>query len=90
MTPVAVHYGWAAELHERRQQVPDAAYAAHPERFVRKRSTAPALPKAVWINPPKTTRGKKTRYPIVVTPSNREESTISSSKPLSGPDRALP
>jgi putative transposase len=29
-----------------------AAYAAHPERFVRGRPTPPTLPEAVWINPP--------------------------------------
>ena len=31
----------------------DAAYAAHPERFVRKPPQPPLLPHAVWINPPK-------------------------------------
>ena len=30
----------------------DAAYALHPERFVRKSPQAPQLPGAVWINPP--------------------------------------
>jgi hypothetical protein len=29
------------------------AYAAHPERFVRKPPQPPILPHAVWINPPK-------------------------------------
>jgi len=28
----------------------DAAYAAHPERFVRHPPTPPTLPKAAWIN----------------------------------------
>jgi putative transposase len=31
----------------------DAAYAAHPERFVRKPPTPPQLPAAAWINKPK-------------------------------------
>jgi hypothetical protein len=31
----------------------DAAYAAHPERFVGGRPTPPELPKEVWINQPK-------------------------------------
>ena len=31
----------------------NAAYAAHPERFVRKPPQPPALPTAVWINEPK-------------------------------------
>ena len=30
-----------------------AAYAGHPERFVGKPPTPPALPTAVWINEPK-------------------------------------
>ena len=29
-----------------------AAYAAHPERFVRRPPAPPAVPAAVWINPP--------------------------------------
>ena len=35
-----------------RQQTLDAAYAAHPERFVRGRPAPPMVPEAVWINPP--------------------------------------
>jgi putative transposase len=30
----------------------DAAYAAHPERFVNKAPTPPELPGAAWINKP--------------------------------------
>ena len=40
-------------LAEARQRVLSAAYAAHPERFVRKPPQPPMLPHAVWINPPK-------------------------------------
>ena len=36
MTPAAVHFGRAPELHATRGHVLEAAYAAHPERFVRK------------------------------------------------------
>ena len=36
MTPAAVHHGHATQLHAARAGVLDAAYAAHPERFVRK------------------------------------------------------
>ena len=32
---------------------PPAAYAAHPERFVRGQPQVLPLPEAVWINPPK-------------------------------------
>ena len=53
MTPAAVHDGRAATMRDARQQVLMAAYAAHPERFVRKPPQPPRLPHAVWINPPK-------------------------------------
>jgi len=53
MTPAAVHEGRAETMREARQQVLSTAYAAHPERFVRKPPQPPLLPHAVWINPPK-------------------------------------
>jgi putative transposase len=53
MTPEMVHRGQADQVRAARQVVLDAAYAAHPERFVRKRPEPPPLPTAVWINPPK-------------------------------------
>lgn len=53
MTPAMVHYGQAIHVHKARQQVLEAAFQAHPERFVRGLPTAPALPEAVWINKPK-------------------------------------
>ena len=37
---------------ERRQVVVDAAYQAHPERFVRSAPKLLAIPKEVWINKP--------------------------------------
>jgi putative transposase len=52
MTPAAVHYGQAQALHTERQRVLDAAYAATPERFVRRPPTPPELPTAAWINKP--------------------------------------
>ncbi len=52
LTPATVHHGRAPEVLAARQQVLQAAYAAHPERFVRKPPTPPTLPNAVWINPP--------------------------------------
>ena len=54
LTPAMVHRGQADEIVAARQQVLDAAHAAHPERFVRGRPTPPQLPVAVWINPPAT------------------------------------
>ena len=52
MTPAAVHHGHAPALHAERQRVLDAAYAATPERFVRKPPAPPKLPTAAWINKP--------------------------------------
>lgn len=57
MTPAMVHYGRAETVREQRLQVLDAAYKAHPERFVNGQPNLPALPKAVWINPPKAMDG---------------------------------
>jgi len=52
MTPAAVHYGQAQELHAKRARVLEAAHAARPERFVRGVPTPPTLPWAAWINKP--------------------------------------
>lgn len=55
MTPATVHFGLAAAVCETRQTALDAAYAAHPERFVRRPPTPLHPPKEVWINkPPKS------------------------------------
>lgn len=52
-TPADVHYGRAAAIQAQRATVLDAAYAAHPERFVRKPPAPRELPTAAWINKPK-------------------------------------
>jgi len=52
-TPADVQYGRAELVRARRADVLNAAYAAHPERFVRKPPQPPALPAAAWINEPK-------------------------------------
>jgi putative transposase len=52
-TPADVHYGRAQLVRQQRAVVLNAAYAEHPERFVRKPPEPPALPTAVWINEPK-------------------------------------
>jgi len=52
MTPAMVHHGHAAHILVHRQVVLDAAYSAHPERFVRKPPKPPELPSQVWINRP--------------------------------------
>jgi putative transposase len=52
-TPASVHLGTATLVREQRAQVLEAAYAAHPERFVNKPPVPPRLPGPAWINPPK-------------------------------------
>jgi putative transposase len=51
-TPADVHYGRAQAIREQRGVVLLDAYAKHPERFVRKIPTPPALPAVAWINKP--------------------------------------
>jgi putative transposase len=53
MAPATVHYGLAGQVTEKRQQVLQAAYDQHPERFVKGVPIPPQLPEAVWINPPR-------------------------------------
>lgn len=55
MTPAMVHYGRAERVREQRLKVLHTVYKTHPERFVNGPPRLPELPKAVWINPPKTT-----------------------------------
>jgi putative transposase len=52
MTPATVHHGRAEAVNADRARVLAAAYAATPERFVRRAPRPPALPTAAWINKP--------------------------------------
>jgi putative transposase len=52
LTPVSVHYGQAEAIRQQRQAVLAAAYAQHPQRFVRGKPIVKGAPDAVWINPP--------------------------------------
>jgi putative transposase len=54
MTPAAVHYGQAQQLHDQRARVLAEAYARNPERFVSRAPVPPTLPTAAWINKPET------------------------------------
>jgi putative transposase len=51
-TPADVHFGRAGQTQLERVRVLQAAYAAHPERFVRQIPVPPALPAPSWINKP--------------------------------------
>ncbi len=52
MTPAMVHHNQVEQIQTQRQQILQAAYQAHPERFVRGQPTLPQLPSEVWINKP--------------------------------------
>jgi putative transposase len=57
LTPATVHYGETAAVLEQRRAILAGAYAAHPERFVRRPPQPLEPPTLVWINPPKTSSG---------------------------------
>lgn len=60
LTPETVHYGRAKEVIAVRHEVLMAAYAAHPERFVRKPPQPSVLPEAAWINRPEPRTASET------------------------------
>jgi putative transposase len=68
LTPAMVHYGQVELVRTARRQVLTTAYAAHPERFVRRPPEPPAVPEAVWINPPTPTVGPGPRIHQVTGP----------------------
>ena len=75
LTPAMVHYAVATVVLDQRQRVLDAAYAAHPERFVQTPPAPPTVPHAVWINPPKEAPGQPSPSPTP-TASGREEAPV--------------
>ena len=52
LTPAVVHFGETQIVLAQRQVVLDAAYRAHPDRFVRQPPRPLTLPSEVWINKP--------------------------------------
>ena len=66
LTPAMVHYGQADDIFQKRQLVLDAAYLAHPERFVRWPPKPLSIPKEVWINKPNRHRINVTKLLIEV------------------------
>jgi putative transposase len=98
LTPAAVHYGEASRLLAARQQTLNAAYAAHPERFVKGQPMPPALPMAVWINPPQLIASSAADVAAVELVGNSERSgELSTTPPLESqkgaastdPDRSI-
>jgi putative transposase len=79
LTPATVHYRQAVQTIAARQEVLMAAYEAHPERFVRGTPRPPALPTAVWINPPGKEPGVEQ---LSVAPEQRQGSTADESQSI--------
>lgn len=52
LPPAVVHFGEAQTVLTHRQAVLNAAYQAHPDRFVRQPPKPPPLPSEAWINRP--------------------------------------
>ncbi len=65
LTPATVHFGRAGKTLAQRQQTLRAAYAAHPERFVRQPPRPAAPPEQVWINPPPKTSNTREEEPVL-------------------------
>ena len=73
MTPASVHYGLADSLQLERQSTLNAAFAAHPERFVNGPPRAPERPREAWINPPASPGDPITPGPAQPTKATAEE-----------------
>jgi putative transposase len=56
-TPHDVHYGRTEQVRAARADTLAAAYARHPQRFVRKPPQPPVIPATVWINQPQQETG---------------------------------
>lgn len=67
LTPADVHCGRAPAVIAARQQVLQQAYQRYPARFVNGVPAHPALPSAVWINPPKSAQPASTERPRQIT-----------------------
>lgn len=68
LTPSSLHHGEAEVILRTRQQTLQAAYQAHPERFVHGQPMPAKIPEAVWINPPIQTREEKKKPPEINCP----------------------
>jgi len=76
LTPADVHYGRAATRLTIRHQARVAAYAAHPERFVKGPPRRETLPTAVWINAPIKTARQDAPGTTIVTPDDSQPGGI--------------
>ncbi len=68
MTPEAVHFNRAADLHAQRTRVLQAAFAANPARFKHRAPTPPDLPTVVGINLPQSiTKTHEVQHQVAAT-----------------------
>jgi putative transposase len=89
LTPADVHYGRAATILEVRHRTRLAAYAAHPERFVKGSPRLESLPTAVWINPPPKATGQAATGTAIVTPDDPQQGGMCRPRPTLD-DRSIP
>ena len=82
LIPADVHYGRAATILEIRHRTRLAAYAAHPERFVKGPPRQEALPEAVWINPPAITTCQDAPRTMIVSPDDLQHGVIDGPPPI--------
>jgi putative transposase len=76
LTPSSIHYGQAEEIVIARDRTLRTAWEKTPERFVGGIPKTPAIPKAVWINAPKTVVDKKKEAPEAHCPGASEETSL--------------
>jgi putative transposase len=85
LTPSDVHHGRSDGRLAERQRVLEAAYTAHPERFVKGSPRVAAPPTAAWINKP--TKSNDTTIDAVDAPSHPESTATPSETSLRPVDR---
>ena len=76
LTPADVHDGRADRTLDVRHQTRVAAYAVHPERFVKGPPRRQTLPTAVWINAPTNPPRQEVPGPPIVTPDDPQPGMI--------------
>jgi putative transposase len=81
LTPATVHYGQAEQVLAARHEVLQAAYAKHPERFVRGCPQRQQPPVAVWINPPERTAADDKKRPPATNCPRRPEASLTHPRP---------
>ena len=81
LTPAIVHYGRSDQVLEVRHRARVAAYAAHPERFVKGPPRRETLPTAVWINPPTKTTCQDAAGAAIVTPDDPQHGVVCQLRP---------